>query len=60
MQALVLSERLQLVGAAFDRARMLRYQQKQQQQRDLQRRQKNFRLTPVRLIPSVCVHSVHT
>ncbi|KAK9789366.1 hypothetical protein WJX73_002415 [Symbiochloris irregularis] len=46
--ALVLSERLQLVGAAFDRARMLRYQQKQQQQRDLQRRQKHVRLSPTK------------
>ena len=50
LQALVLSERLQIVGAAFDRAREIRYQQKQQQLKELEKRQQSIRLTPVRLL----------
>lgn len=53
-QALVLSERLQHVGTAFDRARAMRYQQKQQQQEELQRRQQSLRLGPVRTFLLCC------
>ena len=38
-QALILSERLQAVGAAFDRCRAVRYTQLQRQQRHLAARQ---------------------
>ena len=38
-QALILSERLQAVGAAFDRCRAVRYAELQKQQRHLAARQ---------------------